>query len=89
MMSILILLFLQKNGEISKEIEPLLKNTKAQITQIFPGQYYCGVMVENGWVLIDGKKEIGTNNNLSFKNSKVAIASNLKSVETDGQFTTF
>lgn len=76
-------------GEISEEVEPLLKNTKAQITQIFPGQDYCGVTVENGWVLIDGKKEIGTSNNLSFKTAKIATASNLKAVETDGQFITF
>ena len=76
-------------GEIPKEVEPLLKDTKAQITQIFPGQDYCGVSVENGWVLIDGKKEISTNNNLSFKTAKTATASNLKSVETDGEFTTF
>ena len=76
-------------GEISEEVEPLLKNTKAQITQIFPGQYYCGVIIENGWVLIDGKKEIGTNNNLSFKTAQTATASNLKAVETDGQFITF
>ena len=76
-------------GEISEEVEPLLKNTKAQITQIFPNQEYCGVTVENGWVLIDGKKEIGTNNNLSFKTAKTATASNLKTIESDGQFITF
>ena len=68
-------------GEIPKEVEPLLKNTKAQIMQIFPKQDYCGVSVENGWVLIDGKKEISTNNNLSFKTAQTATASNLKSIE--------
>lgn len=68
-------------GQIPAEVEPMLKDTKAQITQIFPNQEYCGVTVENGWVLVDGKKEISTNNNLSFKNAKVTTASNLKTIE--------
>ena len=76
-------------GEIPTEIEPLLLNTKAKITQIFPGKDYCGVSVESGWVLIDVKKETSTNNNLSFKTSKIAIASNLKTVENYGQVITF
>lgn len=76
-------------GEISKEIEPLLIKTNAKIMPAFAGQDYCGVTAENGWVLIDGKKQIGTNNNLSFKTAQTATASNLKAVETDGQFITF
>lgn len=76
-------------GVIPEEIVPLLKNSKAQITQIFPNQNYCGVNVENGWNLIDGKKETVTNNNLSFKTTKIATAANLKAVETDGQFIAF
>ena len=76
-------------GEIPAEIEPLLKESKAEITQIFAGQDYCGVNVENGGVLIDGKKEIGTNNNLSFKTSKIAAASNLKAIEIDNNIITF
>ena len=76
-------------GAIPAEIEPLLINTKAKITQIFPGQNYCGVSIENGWVLQDGAKQIGLNNNLSFRVAKAAIAANLKAVETDRKFTIF
>ena len=76
-------------GVIPEEIEPLLKNSKAKITQIFPGQDYCGVLVENGWVLIDGKKETRTNNNLSFKTSEVITAANLKAVEIGDNAITF
>ena len=67
-------------GEIPKEIEPLLINTKAQITQIFPGRAYCGVSVESGWVLIDGKKEFTSNNNLSFNFKDISTSSNLKNI---------
>ena len=76
-------------GVIPAEIEPLLINTKAEITQIFPNQNYCGITVENGWTLIGGKKEIGTNNNLSFKTKQIATASNLKTIEQGTSFTTF
>lgn len=76
-------------GVIPAEIEPLLKNSKAKITQIFPGQDYCGVTAENGWVLIDGKKQIGTNNNLSFKVGQIATASNLKAIENGKEFISF
>ena len=76
-------------GEIPTEIEPLLRNTKAQITQIFPNQNYCGVAVESGWVLISGKKEPRVNNNLSFKADKVSSSANLKTIETDGNIINF
>ena len=76
-------------GVIPGEIEPLLINTKAEITQIFPNQDYCGVSIENGWVLIDGKKEITTNNNLSFNYKNISTSSNLKAVENGEEFTTF
>ncbi len=68
-------------GAIPAEIEPLLINTKAQITQIFPNQEYCGISVESGWVLKDGKKEIATNNNLSFNYKDISTSSNLKTIE--------
>ncbi len=76
-------------GEIPTEIEPLLRNTKAQITQIFPNQNYCGVTVESGWVLIDGKKELSTNNNLSFQTPEITTASTLKAAEIDDTIITF
>lgn len=76
-------------GVIPAEIEPLLANTKAQITQIFPGQEYCGVFIESGWILKDGKKEAATNNNLSFHTGGTATASNLKTIDINGQFTNF
>ncbi len=76
-------------GEIPAEVEPLLKDTKAQIIQIFPNQDYCGVGIENSWVLSEGKKETSTNNNLSFKTSKITIASNLKTAEIDNNIIIF
>ena len=76
-------------GAIPQEIEPLLIKTKAQITQIFPNQEYCGVSVDKGWVLQNGRKEPASNNNLSFRAGQTATASNLKIIETNGQFTTF
>ena len=68
-------------GAIPGEIEPLLKNTNAEITQIFPNQDYCGISVKNGWVFIDGKKEISTNNNLSFNYKNISTSSDLKTIE--------
>ena len=76
-------------GEIPQEIEPLLINTKAKITQIFPSEEYCGVLVESGWVLSNNKKEPSVNNNLSFKTMQADTASNLKTVEANGEFVTF
>jgi hypothetical protein len=76
-------------GEISKEIEPLLIKTNAKIMPAFAGQDYCGVTAENGWVLIDGKKQIGTNNNLSFKVGQIATASNLKAIENGKEYIVF
>ena len=76
-------------GEIPEEIEPILNDTKAQITPIFPDQDYCGVGVENGWVLYDGSKQAGTNNNLSFKTAKIATASNLKAVKINDNIINF
>ena len=76
-------------GVIPTEIEPLLINTKAEIIQIFPNQNYCGITVENGWTLIDGKKETVTNNNLSFQTYEIATSNNLKAVEIDGNIINF
>ena len=76
-------------GEIPAEVNPLLKDSKAKITQIFPNQNYCGVTVEDGWVLYDGKKEPGANNNLSFKTPKISTAANLKAVQIDGNILNF
>ena len=76
-------------GEIPKDIEPLLVNTKAKITQIFAGQEYCGISVESGWIFHDGKKEPAVNNNLSFKANKIASSANLKVIENDGKIITF
>ncbi len=76
-------------GVIPTEIEPLLIKTKAEIVPVFPGQNYCGVTAENGWVLIDGQKKLGTNNNLSFSFKDVSTSSNLKTIEQGKEFTTF
>ncbi len=76
-------------GEIPKEVEPLLKDTKAQITQIFPNQNYCDITVENGWVLIEGKKQISINNNLSFNFKDISTSANLKVIRNGKEFTTF
>ncbi len=76
-------------GEISKEIEPLLIKTNAKIIPAFAGQDYCGVTAENGWVLIDGKKEISTNNNLSFSFKDVSTSSNLKTIEQGKEYISF
>ncbi|MBO4707409.1 MAG: ComEC/Rec2 family competence protein [Elusimicrobiaceae bacterium] len=76
-------------GEISKEVEPLLIKTNAKIIPAFAEQDYCGVSVENGWVLYDGVKQAGTNNNLSFKTPKIDTAANLKAIGSNGQFVTF
>ncbi len=76
-------------GEIPTEVNPLLKDSKAKLTQIFPNQNYCGVIVEDGWVLYDGVKQAGVNNNLSFKTSKIATAANLKAVEIDSNILNF
>lgn len=73
-------------GEIPKEVEPLLINTKAEITQIFPNQNYCGVTVESGWTLIDSKKQVGTNNNLSFSFKDISTSSNLKTIEQGSEY---
>jgi len=76
-------------GEIPAEVEPILKDTKAQIMPIFQGQNYCAVSVENGWVLYDGVKQAGTNNNLSFKTAKIATTANLKAVKINDNIINF
>lgn len=76
-------------GEIPKEVEPLLIKTNAEIISAFAGQNYCGINAENGWVLIDGKKEITTNNNLSLNFKNVSTSSNLKTIENVKEFITF
>ncbi|MBO7605560.1 MAG: ComEC/Rec2 family competence protein, partial [Elusimicrobiaceae bacterium] len=76
-------------GVIPVEIEPLLIKTKAEITQIFPGQNYCGVNVENGWVLRNGKKEKITNNNLSFSTKNISTSANLKALEKGKELISF
>ncbi len=76
-------------GKIPAEVVPLLKDTGAEIVQIFPTQNYCGVTIENGWILIDGKKQVGTNNNLSFSFEDISTSSNLKTVKTANNIINF
>lgn len=76
-------------GEIPETVKPLLLNTKAQINQIFAGQNYCGVSVENGWVFYDGKTSASINNNLSFTTGVLKTSSNLKTINNADEYKNF
>lgn len=59
---------------INEKTEPLLKNTKAKVNFIWPGQQYCGVKIV--------KEE---NLNLSFETEKIKVRDNLRKIFVDGK----
>lgn len=63
-----------EQDSINDKSETLLKNTKAEINFIWPGQEYCGVKI--------GKDE---NLNLSFQTEKINVRDNLKQIKILGK----
>ena len=76
-------------GEIPETVKPILQNTKAEIKQIFPGESYCGISIQNGWVFYDSKEEISTNNNLSFQYRNISTSGNLKTIKNSTNYINF